>query len=66
MKSLDSETLGPEVYHMNPRKSDTDMYRTVMKLLPTAFATYGSYLFKVFTARKIICMKLNYEGKSRF
>lgn len=47
MRSLDSETLAPEVYHMNPKKSDTPRYRTTMKMLPTAFATYGSYLFKV-------------------
>jgi hypothetical protein len=47
MKTLDSETLEPEVYHMNPKKSDNPGYRRVMKLFPTAFATYGSYLYKV-------------------
>lgn len=47
MKSLDQEILEPEVFHMNPGKSDTSRYRTLMKLCPEAFATYASYLFKV-------------------
>lgn len=47
MKALDKEILEPEVYHMNPKKSDTQAYRRVMKMIPTAFATYGSYIYKV-------------------
>jgi len=45
--SLDTQTLEPEVFHLNAAKSDTDFYRRVMKIMPRKFATYGSYLFKV-------------------
>lgn len=47
MKSLDSEILEPEVFHLNPGKSDTQNYRKVMKIMPSLYATYASYLFKV-------------------
>lgn len=47
MRALDKEILEPEVYHMNPKKSDNTRYRKVMKMCPAAVATYGSYLFKV-------------------
>jgi len=39
--------LEPEVYHMNPKKSDTDTFRNVVRLLPSAISWYGAYLFKV-------------------
>lgn len=48
MKSLRAHYLAPEVYHMNPRKSDTETYRTVTRLAPAAIATYVSYAFKAF------------------
>lgn len=48
MKSLDNEILEPEVFHLNPGKSDNLRYRRIMKMMPGAFATYASYLFKAF------------------
>ncbi|KAH8302854.1 hypothetical protein KR044_011331 [Drosophila immigrans] len=47
-RSLQANKLEPEVYHMNPKKSDTDNYRRWMSVAPKAFATYASYAFKAF------------------
>ena len=47
MKSLREHILPPEVFHLNPKKSDTDLFRTVTRLLPPRFSWYGAYLFKV-------------------
>ncbi|XP_071449222.1 carnitine O-palmitoyltransferase 2, mitochondrial isoform X1 [Hetaerina americana] len=48
MKSLRAEILEPEVYHLNPKKSNTDLFRTVTGLLPSMVSWYGAYLFKAF------------------
>ncbi|XP_067001978.1 carnitine O-palmitoyltransferase 2, mitochondrial isoform X2 [Anabrus simplex] len=48
MKSLRAEILEPEVFHLNPKKSDTDTFRTVTRLLPSSISWYGAYLFKAF------------------
>ncbi|XP_047346502.1 carnitine O-palmitoyltransferase 2, mitochondrial [Vespa velutina] len=48
MKSLRSEILEPEVYHLNPTKSDTKLFRKVTGLLPSSISWYGAYLFKAF------------------
>ena len=47
-RSLDENVLGPEIYHMNSKKSDTDFYRKVMKLSPSRYSWYVSLLFKAF------------------
>lgn len=48
MKSLRDECLEPEVFHLNPKKSDNERYRRIVKLAPKAVATYVSYAFKAF------------------
>ncbi|CAH0702329.1 unnamed protein product [Spodoptera exigua] len=48
MLSLREQILEPEVYHMNPKKSDTPLFRNVTRMLPEAISWYGAYLFKVF------------------
>lgn len=48
MKSLRASILEPEVFHLNPQKSDTTFFRKVMRLMPKPFAWYGAYLFKAF------------------
>ncbi|XP_050077227.1 carnitine O-palmitoyltransferase 2, mitochondrial isoform X2 [Anopheles maculipalpis] len=48
MKSLRAKTLEPEVFHMNPAKSDTAMFRTVTSLMPSIISTYVAYTFKAF------------------
>uniref|UniRef100_A0A182RSJ5 Choline/carnitine acyltransferase domain-containing protein n=1 Tax=Anopheles funestus TaxID=62324 RepID=A0A182RSJ5_ANOFN len=48
MKSLRSKTLEPEVFHLNPAKSDTHMFRTVTSLMPSIISTYVAYTFKAY------------------
>ncbi|XP_028034037.1 carnitine O-palmitoyltransferase 2, mitochondrial [Bombyx mandarina] len=48
MLSLREHILEPEVYHLNAKKSDTPLFRTVTGLLPEAISWYGAYLFKAF------------------
>ncbi|GLH11647.1 uncharacterized protein GBIM_16393 [Gryllus bimaculatus] len=48
MKSLRAEILDPEVYHLNPKKSDTELFKTITRLLPSSVSWYGAYLFKAF------------------
>lgn len=48
MRSLREEVLEPEVYHMNPKKSDTERYRKILSRTPGAIATLVSWAFKAF------------------
>lgn len=48
MRSLREDKLEPEVFHMNPKKSDTPFYRRTMTLAPQAISTFVSYVFKAF------------------
>ncbi|CAL1275003.1 unnamed protein product [Larinioides sclopetarius] len=48
LKSLRENILEPEVFHLNPEKSDTAFFRKTMRLIPRRFAWYGAYLFKAF------------------
>lgn len=48
MRSLREEVLEPEVYHMNPRKSDTERYRKILSRTPGMVATLVSWAFKAF------------------
>lgn len=46
--SLKKQILAPEIFHLNPNKSDTDMYKNVIKLVPSSISTYVSYAFKAY------------------
>lgn len=48
MRSLREEVLEPEVYHMNPKKSDTERYRSILSKTPQFMATIVSWAFKAF------------------
>ncbi|XP_076178681.1 carnitine palmitoyltransferase 2 [Ptiloglossa arizonensis] len=48
MKSLKNNILPPEVFHLNPKKTDTDLFHTVTRMLPSRISWYGAYLFKAF------------------
>ncbi|XP_055922535.1 carnitine O-palmitoyltransferase 2, mitochondrial [Eupeodes corollae] len=48
MRSLKENVLKPEVFHMNPKKSDNERFQTITSLAPTAIATYVAYAFKAF------------------
>lgn len=47
-RSLCDGVLEPEVYHLNPAKSNNERYRRWMQLTPNWIATYASYAFKAF------------------
>lgn len=47
MKSLRHNILEPELYHMNPKKSDTEFFRNFTRILPPSLSWYGAYLLKV-------------------
>jgi hypothetical protein len=47
MKSIRKGILEPEVFHLNPKKSDTKLFRKVTRLLPPSLSWYGAYLFGV-------------------
>lgn len=39
--------MEPEIFHINPKKSDTIQFRKLMKYIPESFSWYGSYLYNV-------------------
>lgn len=47
-RSLRDGLLEPEVYHLNPQKSNNERYRRWMQLTPNIIASYVSYAFKAF------------------
>ncbi|VVC93873.1 unnamed protein product [Leptidea sinapis] len=46
MLSLRESILEPEVFHLQPKKSNTPLFRTITGLLPESL--YGAYLFKAY------------------
>lgn len=48
LKSLRNNVLEPEVFHLNAKKSDTELFRAVTRNLPSAVAWYGAYLFNAY------------------
>ncbi|THD27700.1 Carnitine palmitoyltransferase II [Fasciola hepatica] len=47
-KLLRSNTLEPDIFHLNPKKSKTHLFHQTMRLMPKALATYAAYLFKAY------------------
>ncbi|KAK7102205.1 carnitine O-palmitoyltransferase 2, mitochondrial-like [Littorina saxatilis] len=48
LRSLKDEVLEPEVYHLNPKKSDTESFRRFVRMLPESLSWYGAYWYKAF------------------
>ncbi|XP_074661867.1 carnitine O-palmitoyltransferase 2, mitochondrial-like isoform X2 [Tubulanus polymorphus] len=48
MKTYRAGLLEPEVFHLNPKKSDTQSFRNFVKYLPQAVSWYGAYWYKAF------------------
>ncbi|XP_058808413.1 carnitine O-palmitoyltransferase 2, mitochondrial [Phymastichus coffea] len=48
LKSLRANLLEPEVFHLNPKKSDTNLFRTFTGLLPSSVSWYGAYLMNAY------------------
>lgn len=46
-ETLRAGLLEPEVYHLDPRKSDTEAFRSFVRLLPPSLSWYGAYWYKV-------------------
>lgn len=47
-RSLRDNILEPEVYHLNPKKSDTDLFKTLCANVPSIFSWYVAFLFKAY------------------
>lgn len=47
-RSLKDGVLDPEVYHLNPKKSDTDLFRTACASAPSILSWYVAFLFKAY------------------
>ncbi|XP_050519122.1 carnitine O-palmitoyltransferase 2, mitochondrial [Diabrotica virgifera virgifera] len=47
-KSLNAGILEPEVFHLNPKKSNTQQFRNICSLLPPSVSWYGAYFFKAY------------------
>ncbi|RZF36006.1 hypothetical protein LSTR_LSTR005822 [Laodelphax striatellus] len=48
LRSLRENLLEPEVFHLNPKKSDTEFFRKFTRALPSAISWYGAYLMKAY------------------
>lgn len=47
-RSLKDNVLEPEVYHLNPKKSDTELFRTICASVPAQFSWYAAFLYKAY------------------
>lgn len=48
MKSLKEQKLKPEIFHLNPEKSETVFFQRLMKLIPESVSFYGAYMFNAY------------------
>lgn len=48
MKTIREGKLEPEVYHLNPKKSDTESFRKIARWMPQSIAAYYAILNKAF------------------
>lgn len=48
MKTLRADLLEPEVFHLNPAKSDTDGFKKLIRWVPSSLAWYGAYMVNAY------------------
>lgn len=48
MKTLRAGLLEPEVFHLNPAKSDTDGFKKLIRWVPSSLSWYGAYMVNAF------------------
>lgn len=48
MKTLRAGLLEPEVFHLNPAKSDTDSFKRFIRLVPSSLSWYGAYMVNAY------------------
>ena len=46
--SLKDEILVPEIFHLDPKKTDTPEFRSKIMKFPSFIATYASYFYKAY------------------
>ncbi|XP_064138065.1 carnitine O-palmitoyltransferase 2, mitochondrial [Loxodonta africana] len=48
LKTLRAGLLEPEVFHLNPAKSDTDTFKRLIRLVPPFLSWYGAYMVSAY------------------
>lgn len=48
MKTLRAGILEPEVFHLNPAKSDTDSFKNLIRWVPSSLSWYGAYMVNAY------------------
>ncbi|XP_034736316.1 carnitine O-palmitoyltransferase 2, mitochondrial [Etheostoma cragini] len=48
MKTLRAGLLEPEVFHLNPAKSDTDGFKRFIRWVPSSLSWYGAYMVNAY------------------
>ncbi|KAL1022742.1 hypothetical protein UPYG_G00031740 [Umbra pygmaea] len=48
MKTLRAGQLEPEVFHLNPAKSDTDSFKKLIRWIPSSLSWYGAYMVNAY------------------
>lgn len=48
MKTLRAGLLEPEVFHLNPAKSDTEQFKKVIRWVPPSLSWYGAYMVNAY------------------
>ncbi|CAK6980609.1 carnitine O-palmitoyltransferase 2%2C mitochondrial [Scomber scombrus] len=48
MKTLRAGVLEPEVFHLNPAKSDTDGFKKLIRWVPSSLSWYGAYMVNAY------------------
>lgn len=48
MKTLRAGLLEPEVFHLNPAKSDTDQFKKLIRWVPSSLSWYGAYMVNAY------------------
>jgi carnitine O-palmitoyltransferase 2 len=49
LKSFRANKLKPEIFHINPAKSDTVFFQRFVSMLPEAVSFYGAYFFNAYS-----------------
>lgn len=65
MLSLRSQILEPEVFHLNPKKSNTQLFRSVTGMLPEAISWLVVYIFYILD-RHLFLFKTYYANFKGF
>ncbi|XP_069837730.1 carnitine O-palmitoyltransferase 2, mitochondrial isoform X2 [Dendropsophus ebraccatus] len=48
LKTIRAGYLEPEIFHLNPAKSDTQRFRKLIRLVPSSLSWYGAYMVNAY------------------